>query len=309
MSTPRNAVARHAAAQPPATHAPAASSAVAAPDEKADVISLLTHPKARARIEPLLAPGDTYERIVAVIARATRKDPKLLACDKATLIDSAATICGWNLEIGETAHLVPFKGKVIAIMDYKGMIQILLSSGVVRDVQPSLVREGDLLEIEYGTESYAKHTPVWSKDRQKKKIIGALVTFQLRFNRATFHYMTYEEVDAIRQEYSQSWKAGDVPAWYMVKTAIRQAKKFLATTPALVRAFAVIESGDEDARMIDPAGEIAAPVAAPPLEPHEDFGSPADQPAAAISAGAARTTSEEDELEFDRQLAAQEKRT
>lgn len=271
---------------------------------KFDVVALLQLPSARQRIEPLIMPGDNYERVIAVVARATRKDPSLLDCDKATLVDSAATICGWNLEIGETAHLVPFKGKVVPIMDYKGMIQILLSSGIVRDVTPSIVREGDILDgPHYGTDARVYHSPVWSRDRNSKPILGVLLMFKLRGQIEKFFYMTYEEVDEIRQQYSKSWRNGPVPPWYMIKTAIRQAKKLLATTPALVRAFAVIDDADDEDAI--PDAEVTA--AAPAAQQSEDFGTPADTQAALNAGNAepaqASAPANDDDLAFDLELA------
>jgi phage RecT family recombinase len=270
---------------------------------------LLTSPGARARIEPLLAPDDTYERIVAVTARAVRKQPDLENCDPSSLVDAAATIVGWNLEIGDTAHLVPFKGKVVPIMDYKGMAQILISSGVVRAVEPWAVYEKEIASGDFqvygGTDARIIHVP-HSKATDRGKLAGAYVIFRLKNQYSTFKWMPIEDIDAIRRQHSLKWKDGECPPWYAIKTCIRQARKVLATTPALTKAFAKAFDAFEQ----DEALELASTTEGQTPRADE-FGSPADTPAlnagtpadASLAVGREREPGEEDEeFQDDRDL-------
>ncbi|MEO7104395.1 MAG: recombinase RecT [Gemmatimonadaceae bacterium] len=168
----------------------------AAPNSGKNVRALLSADAAKARIFPML-PGRTpedkqaeYDRLVTIIDRATRKEPKLLTCTGTSIIDAAATIVGWNLEIGDTAHLVPFADKAtgtttcVPMMDYKGMAQILVTSGVVRAVEPWCVYENDDFEVRGGTNAGIMHTPVWKGVRGK--LIGAYVIFRLKNQYTTF---------------------------------------------------------------------------------------------------------------------------
>lgn len=258
--------------------------------------ALFHHPEAKARIAPLLAPGDEYERIVALAMRASRKMPDLLLCTRSTLLDAAATIVGWNLEIGETAHMVPFNVNMgtkqkpawekhcTPIMDYKGMAQILIASRVVRAVDAYCVYEkeaerGDF-QIFGGTDARIVHQPMW-KGGDRGKMIGAYVVFQLANSRSKFHFMRIEEIDAIRIAYSKKWAKdyqGNVipcPPWWAIKCCIRQARKLLATTPALEKAFNAFRQEEES--------ELAPPPETRALPPGEEMGSPADaQPLALV---------------------------
>jgi recombination protein RecT len=251
--------------------------------------ALFHHPEAKARIAPLLAPGDDYERIVALAMRAMRKMPDLLMCTRSTLLDAAATIVGWNLEIGDTAHMVPFNVNVgtrqkptwekhcTPIMDYKGMAQILIASRVVRAVDGWCVYEkeaerGDF-QIFGGTEPRIHHIPHW-KGGDRGAMIGAYVVFQLANNRSKFHFMRIEEINAIRYAHSKKWgkdyqgNETPCPPWWAIKCCIRQARKLLATTPALEKAFNAFRQEEE--LELAPAAETRA------LPAPEDLGSPAD---------------------------------
>ncbi|MEO7104396.1 MAG: hypothetical protein ABI119_13765 [Gemmatimonadaceae bacterium] len=96
--------------------------------------------------------------------------------------------------------------------------------------------------------------------------------------------MPIEDIDAIRQRFSKSWKGGACPPWYAMKTVIRQGRKVLSTTPALERAFAAFREdadAEGDDALLDVPDEaraltggdtraIAAPAAAVEREPGEE---------------------------------------
>ncbi|MBA2682969.1 MAG: recombinase RecT, partial [Gemmatimonadaceae bacterium] len=264
-----------------AVHTPAdASTALAPVPDGSKLEALLSHPEAKARIGPLLSPGDDYERIVAVIGRASRKNPEILECTGTSILDAAATIVGWRLEIGETAYLVPFRDndagvKVCTpIMGYTGMAQLLIAAGAARYIEPWCVYWGEPFELFGGSESRIEHRPV--EPAQRGKLRGAYVILHLRYNVRSFHWMPIEDIDAIRKAKSKKWKGGECPPWYAKKTVIRQMSKLLPKTREVARAFSFIQ--DEEARELGAADEvsleaaevtaaIAPPATAAPVSP------------------------------------------
>lgn len=266
-----------------AVHMPAnASTALAAVPDGSKVEALLSHPEARARIGPLLSPGDDYERIVAVIGRASRQNPEILECKGTSILDAAATIVGWRLEIGETAYLVPFRDndagvKVCTpIMGYTGMAQLLQASGAVRFVEPWCVYANEPFEIFGGSESRIEHRPIAVADRGELR--GAYVVVHLKFGARAFKWMPIEEIDAIRTTKSKRWKRGPCPPWYAMKTVIRQMAKLLPKTREVAKAFAFIQEEERAELGEEEAIELSAPLAPAAIAPAAVPAKPAEPP-------------------------------
>ena len=209
------------------------------------IAAILDSEAARRYIQPFLPPGADYKRVMATAALAARNNPALLECDHATIVTAVAKIQQWGLEIGETAHLVPFKGKVTPVADYKGLAHLLRSSGAVRHVESRCVYEGDEFDYEQGLEPKLRHVPT-SDVAKRGKLRGAYVVLRLPFGQASFEYMPIEDIEAIRKQYSKQWgpdKVRECPPWYAKKTVVRQAAKLLPKTGKLAEAMRVV---DED---------------------------------------------------------------
>lgn len=211
------------------------------------IVALLDSEAARRHIEPLLPKGVEYRRVMATVAVAARTNPDLLKCEAWSIVTAVAKIQQWGLEIGETAHLVPFKGKVTPIADYKGLAHLLRVSGAVRHLETRCVYEGDEFEYEQGLEPKLRHVP--STDVAKRgKLRGAYVVIRLPFGQSSFEYMPIEDIEAIRKQYSKQWgpdKVKECPAWYAKKTVVRQAAKLLPKTGKLAEAMRVIDDDTE----------------------------------------------------------------
>lgn len=223
----------------------------------------------RTRIEPFLPPGVTIERVMAAAYLAVKATPSLMECEPESLVLAIAKIQQWGLEIGVTAHLVPFGKKVTPVADYKGLVELVVASGAARAVESHVVYADEPFEYEQGLTPKLVHRPAAvAKDRGA--MIGVYAIIRLRFGHVQLHYMPLEEVEAIRQTYSKSWKSGAMPTWYMRKTCVRQATKMLPKNPRLARALATIEDeeaieyghaeplGGDPARTLSPGDEIPA---------------------------------------------------
>lgn len=229
------------------------------------VRGLLSDDRARQRIEPFLLPGASYDRVMAGAHYAARQNPAILECTPHSIIDAVARIQQWNLEIGLTAHLVPFNTRIkgrngekdqwvsicTPIADYKGIAELMVRSGAVRHVEARVVYEGEHFVYCYGLETKLEHQPCAAKSRGA--ITHAYVILRLPFGQSSFEVMAAEDIDAIRQKNSKHWKEGPLPAWYAKKTVVRQAAKLIPKDPRFASALAVINQ-DEDAEF-----ELAAP--------------------------------------------------
>jgi phage RecT family recombinase len=180
--------------------------------------------------EKLLPPGYSADRLVTGAMVAVVRNPDLLKCTPQSIAVALAQIAQWNLDVGTTAHLVPYGTTCTAVADYKGYIEQMVKAGA-RKVEAHVVREGDEFEMERGTEPYLRHGP----RSASAPITGAYAIVWLRGGVTQFEYMTVAEIDAIRQAKSQSWKKGDVPKWYARKTVVRQIAKYVPKNVSLAR--------------------------------------------------------------------------
>ncbi|NUQ92856.1 MAG: hypothetical protein HOQ12_08400 [Gemmatimonadaceae bacterium] len=242
------------------------------------VPTLLASESVKARILPFLPPGTDLDRVIASVQLALTDNPKLGECTPASIVRSIAKIQQWGLEVGYTAHLVQFGQVCTPIADYKGLAQLVRASNAVRHIETRAVYEREHFRIAYGTEAMIEHIPLHRK-AERGALAGAYVIFFLPFGQKSFHFMGVDDIDEIRQKHSKQWKTGPVPAWYAMKTVLRQGVKLLPKDPRLAEALKVVaEEEREEAAHVDPdptVSALAAPVErgeVPTREPgEEDF--------------------------------------
>ncbi len=244
----------------------AATTAVATKQDepKGDIRTLLQHDKARERIAPFLPHGVDFDRVVASVHYAARQTPGIVECTPASIIDAVARTQQWGLDIGITAHLVPFNTNIgtrthpkwakicTPIADYKGLAHLMVRSGAVRHVETRVVYEKDRFSYSYGTDAKIEHQPVAAKERGA--MTHAYVVLRLPFGHTSFTVMAVEDIEEIRQNNSKQWKNGPLKPWYAMKTVVRQAAKLVPNDPRFSVAARVVEE-DEDAefgRVLEP---------------------------------------------------------
>lgn len=246
MST--NAPAVRQAAQQPTK--PAATAAA-----RKDVKSLLEGPLFRAEIAKVLPRHMTADRMIRVALTATMKVPKLLLCTAESLTRCMLDCSSLGLEPdGRRAHLIPFedkkKGTVICtlIIDYKGLAELAMRSGLVSYLHADVVREGDLFDYSIG--EIRGHTPWFLRRDQDKPAepgqdVAAYAIARMKDGSTMCAVMSMDEVYSIRDN-SQGWKAfkagytsqcpWDPSNWVSEqemkkKTALRRLSKLLPLSP------------------------------------------------------------------------------
>lgn len=222
--------------------------AVASPNGKGAMVKLL-EPRAET-LANLLPEGLRVERVIAAAQLAAYQNPDLLKCEPASIFLAVAKAAQCGLEIGTTAHLVPFGRTCTFVADYKGLIEIVRAAKGARSIDAQVVREGDRFEVTMGTNPGIVHEPRYTQ--------GAAITHAYAVAHhgqlipPQFVVMSAEEIDAIRTAKSKSWKSGKLEPWYAKKTVTRQLCKVLPKNAALAAALAKIDGAELDDAPVDP---------------------------------------------------------
>jgi recombination protein RecT len=152
----------------------------------------------------------TADRLIRVAMTAVQNTPKLLECDRTSLLSAIMTCAQLGLEpdgvLGQ-AYLIPFKVagtmRVQFVPGYKGLIALARNSGEVKSISAQVVCEKDRFEYEFGLDEKLVHRPA-DGDRGEMTHVYAIA----RFKDGGHHWdvMTRAEVERIRDN-SQGYKA------------------------------------------------------------------------------------------------------
>lgn len=104
----------------------------------------------------------------------TDKTGKLVTCAPRTIIGAALHAAQLGLEIGPLgeAYLVPFGNECTFMLGYRGMIKLAYQAGV--DIDAQVVHQGDLFDVEWGTNQHLVHRPQFGPDRGRPYLWWAL---------------------------------------------------------------------------------------------------------------------------------------
>lgn len=210
----------------------------------------------------------TPERFVRVALTALTKTPKLAECDKSSFMSAMLTLSQLGLEPdGRLAHLIPFNNRKAnrvdcqLIIDYKGLVELAMRSGLIASIHADIVCEND--EFEYDIGEIKRHKINLKQPRGSAYAVYALI--KMRDGGTKTEVMTMEEVNKIR---ARSRSGNDGP-WasdfneMAKKTVFRRASKWLSLSPEFRDAL------DKDDDKIDETSrfEAAKPVFAATVEP------------------------------------------
>lgn len=172
-----------------------------------------------------LAPKNVEaDRLLTSALLVVNASDALQKCSVASIGQSVMKIAQWGLDIGTTAHLVPFKGQCTAVADYKGLIQLMRDCGA-RDVDAQVVREGDVFTYELGLTPILRHVP----NHTRGTITHAYAVIRLPHGVTKFEVMALADIETIRKT-SLQWnptKLAVLPEWYARKTVIRRIAKYV----------------------------------------------------------------------------------
>uniref|UniRef100_A0A6H2A352 Putative DNA recombination protein n=1 Tax=viral metagenome TaxID=1070528 RepID=A0A6H2A352_9ZZZZ len=180
----------------------------------------------------------TPEKFLRIAYQAIHKVPKLRSCNSLSLINAIIEASILGLEVGRTAHLIPFKDQATLIIDYKGMIELAHRSDKVESTPLKAVYENDLFEYAEGTDRYIKHKPARDK-RGKLSAAYAIVNF--KGGGYDFEVVLPEDIESVKKrspgakKADSPWNTEDEPMMW-AKTAMRRLAKRIPQCPELQKA-------------------------------------------------------------------------
>lgn len=178
------------------------------------------------------------ERFMRVALTTLTRTPKLQQCDQASFASAMLTLSQLGLEPdGRRAHLIPFQNakrgcfECQVIVDYKGIVELVMRSGKVSNIHADVVCENDVFEYDRG--ELKAHKPNFRQPRGEVYAVYALIRFKDGSEKC--EVMTREEVEEVRKR-SRASKAGPwVTDWNEMakKTVFRRLSKWLELSPEL----------------------------------------------------------------------------
>lgn len=193
-----------------------------------------------AKVLPKILPPD---RFVRVAITAMTRTPKLRECDRASFFSAMLSLAQTGLEPdGRRAHLIPFENRkrgVVEcqlIIDYKGLAELAMRSGLLSYLHADVVRDGDIFDYSLG--EIREHIPHYLRRDQGKpeksgNVYAAYAVARFKDGSAKAEVMSVDEVNAIRSR-SRAGQSGPwVTDWNEMakKTAFRRMSKWLPLSP------------------------------------------------------------------------------
>lgn len=213
----------------------------------------------------MLPPGTSPERFVRTALIALAKNPYLMSpdIDRNSLFVALQEACRLGLEIGDRGmHLVPFKGKVQAIPDWKGLCTLAKRAKNGPRLVARVVRDGDRFDIHEGTDPKIDHQPRY--DGQDRQPLGVYAVATFPDKSYDFEYMEWWEVSEIRERALATKKNKDQTPWTTdpiemgKKTVLKRLCKRLDISPEFNEVVEKDNAVETDAPIIDVDADIQA---------------------------------------------------
>lgn len=222
----------------------------------------LAEPAFQDAIAKALPKHMTADRFIRIATTACLTTPKLMQCSQESLIQALLKLSQYGLEPdGRRAHLIPFEDKkrgrtdVQLIIDYKGLAELVMRSGLVSNIHADVVCEND--DFKYDRGQIERHVIDFRNPRGEA--YAAYATVRLKDGTEKTEVLPKEDIYAIRNG-SQGWYAftqgwAKQSPWnpehphiereMWKKTAFRRLSKWLPLSPEIRDAFADEDKAEE----------------------------------------------------------------
>jgi len=184
----------------------------------------------KAQVKKALPKHLTPDRFIRIAITAMTKTPKLAQCSQASLFNALLNLSQLGIEPdGRRAHLIPFGQECQLIIDYKGLVELVMRSGLVANIHADVVCEND--EFVYDKGEINRHRIDFKKDRGTVYAAFAICKFKDGTEKA--EVMTKADIEKIRAR-SKAGKSGPwVTDWNEMakKTVFRRLSKWLTLSP------------------------------------------------------------------------------
>jgi|BioPla2DNA2_1021312.scaffolds.fasta_scaffold13307_3 recombination protein RecT len=212
----------------------------------------------KAQVERALPKHLTADRFIRIATTALLKTPKLADCTQASVLNCLLSLSALGLEPdGRLAHLVPFENRkarrvdCTLIIDYKGLVELVMRTGRVSNIHADKVCENDVFEYDRG--EVKKHTIDLRHPRGDAYAYYCLVRFKDGTERC--EVMSKDEVEAVRK-LSRAANSGPWVDHFdemAKKTCFRRCSKWLPHSAELAKAMETDDDRLETIQLARPA--------------------------------------------------------
>jgi len=218
----------------------------------------------------------TAKRFISSTCSYLESHPKIVECDKGSIMDSVIKAAQMGLIIdGVESALVPRKAKCTLMVMFQGLLKKVRNSGELKDIQSAVVYDKD--EFDYYTDEsgeHLKHRRAWG-ERGARKLVFAIA--RTKDGGTYVEVMDASQVDAVKK---QGYASSDSPwngpfqdeMWR--KSVIRRMAKRLPSSTDMESFAQDLDSEEKPDPVADDApktssklAEAVAAAAAPTPEP------------------------------------------
>ena len=206
----------------------------------------------------------TPERFARIAITALTRTPKLLDCTPESLMRCLLDLSAFGLEPdGRRAHLIPYKDQCTLVIDWKGLAELAMRSGVIAKLHADVVCENDTFEYNLG--AITCHKIDFRKPRGEVYAVYALA--QTKTGEVFVAVLGKEEIDSVMkrsQGYKSAMQYGKSHPWLSdwnemaKKTAFRRLSKWLPLSAEFRDAQERDDEQDREVRDVTPIPEASA---------------------------------------------------
>lgn len=260
------------------------------------LIELIASPGFKDQMAMVLPKHLTPDRMARIAITMMRKIPKLQKCTQESLLGALMTLSQFGLEPdGRRAHLIPFENRKEGtvecqlIIDYKGLAELALRSGLVATLHADVVHEGDVFEYDRG--QIAKHIPWFlrtDKDKPKEagKVFAAYAMVVNKDRTEKCEVMSLDEIEGIRKRSRAGGSGPWVTDWNEMakKTVFRRLSKWLVLSPEFREAVDADDDQVVETTAVTVSRQTLADLVATPETELIEQQSPASEPEKSVAA-------------------------
>ena len=197
-----------------------------------DLKVLLSSEAMRSQFALALPKHLTAERFCRIAITALTRTPKLAECTQESFMRCLLDLSALGIEPdGRRAHLIPYGKECTLILDYKGIAELIMRSGLVSSIHADKVCDSDDFQVDRG--KILCHRINYREERGKAYAFYAIITMKDGSEKA--EVMTRGEVESIKARS----RAGNSGPWVTdfdemgKKTVFRRASKWLPLSPEI----------------------------------------------------------------------------
>lgn len=245
---------------------------------KLDLRQLLSADAIRAQVAKALPSHLKPDRFLRIAMTALTRTPKLMSCTRESFMECLLTLSSFGIEPdGRRAHLIPYGDKCTLVVDWKGLAELAMRSGIIAKLHADLVCENDVFDYNLG--AIITHKIDWKRERGEPYAAYAMA--ETKDGAVFVQVMTKAEIEKIRdgsQGYKGALKYNKTDSPWMTspgemwkKTCFRRLSKWLPLSAEFRDA---VEKEDEleDLPPRDVTPQVSAPkfLSQPAAESYHD---------------------------------------